>query len=464
MTRNPSKGLRKLAQIPLTKSEIGSHKVFREHGQSLPVPISRCDLVSKSRFPYVKFGDWFKYIIEFDLLENLVGTNDLADMQCNLTLFWQRFKASHPDHKMYDPAGVGAPQNHSMTIPVVVHGDEGRGRKKKQLMVLSCMGVLGKGSSRHNKSKDADVERPLFLNMLGNSSTTHFLHSVMPIGLYNATPDAYFQVLNLQAEEFTNLFTSGVQVQGRTYYIACVGCKGDAPYLAKSGQFTRNFARKPTSSKSKKPAEGICHQCLAGKEGMGYPVPFEEIGVENPMWLRTMYVLSGAPPDSPYMKIPFERDGTPGSFEKFFRFDLFHNVHLGVGKAFISSAVCMVLELLVGYTIGGAFDKLTDDFKDYCQRVKKTPYHKKLTSTLFGVNQSFKDCPAGGWNKGDHTTLLIRWFQDYCERHVVGHTADPVYLLCVSVLHFVYVSVSVVWGHFFCLLKIPIALCLPVPS
>jgi len=43
--------------------------------------ISRGDLVSKSGFPYVKFGGWLKYLVESDLLQYLVGTNDLEAMR-----------------------------------------------------------------------------------------------------------------------------------------------------------------------------------------------------------------------------------------------------------------------------------------------------------------------------------------------------------------------------------------------
>lgn len=441
MTRNPSKGLKKLAKVSLRKSEVGSHKVFRDHGASLDVKISRCDLVSKSGFPYVKFGDWLKYIVESDLLQYLVGTNDLKAMRSDLNLFWSRFQKSHPDHKMFDANEPGAPQNHGMTIPVVVHGDEGRGRKKKQLMVLSVMGVLGEGSSRCN-SKDGkgtavDSERSLFLNMIGSTTLTHFLSCVLPIGLYNHTPEAYYQVLDLQAKEFATLFAHGVEVRGRTYYVSCIGVKGDAPYLAKTGQFSRNFARKPTASSSKKPCEGICHQCDAGREDLPHSVPFEQIGVEEPVWLQTVGLHDCAELGSPFRQIPFERDGTPGSFAKLFRYDLFHNVHLGVGKAFASSAVCMVLELMEGYSIGDAFGKITEDFQSYCRSVQECPYHKRLTSSLFGVSSSFKDCPAGGWNKGDYTRLLLQWFQDYCDRNVIGKTTDPVYLLCVPALHLV---------------------------
>ena len=227
-------------------------------------------------------------------------------------------------------------------------------------------------------------------------------------------------------------------MRGRTSDVSCIGVKGDTPYLAKTRQFSQNFARKPTASSSKKPCEGICHQCDAGGEDLPHSVPFEQLGVQEPVWLQTVGLDDCAEPGSPFRQIPSERDGTPGSFVQLFRYDLFHNVHLGVGKAFASSAVCMLLELFEGYSIGDAFGKITEDFQSYCCRVKESPYHKRLTSSLFGVSSSFKDCPAGGWNKGDYTRLLLEWFEDYCDRNVIGKTTDPVYLLCVPALHLVH--------------------------
>ena len=161
-------------------------------------------------------------------------------------------------------------------------------------------------------------------------------------------------------------------MRGRTSDVSCIGVKGATPYLAKTRQFSQNFARKPTASSSKKPCEGICHQCDAGGEDLPHSVPFEQLGVQEPVWLQTVGLDDCAEPGSPFWQIPSERDGTPGSFVQLFRYDLFHNVHLGVGKAFASSAVCMLLELFEGYSIGDAFGKITEDFQSYCCRVKES--------------------------------------------------------------------------------------------
>ncbi|CAK9002243.1 unnamed protein product [Durusdinium trenchii] len=395
VTRNPSTALQRLARVPLKKSESGAHRVFKQCGQSLEIKISRVDLVSKTDFPYVRFSSWLKYLVEFDQMQQLVGVSDISTMNKVLKMFWSRFRESHPEHRMYS-AEPGAPQHPEFTIPVVTHGDEGRGRKKKQLMVLSTTGALGLGTSRcHSEGPDdqADVEQLLRLNHLGNTSLTHFLSCVLPIGLYNKTPEVLDQVLDLQAQEFVELFYEGLLVQGRRYFVAVLGCKGDAPYLGKCGHFERSFTRKPTRATSRKPAVGVCHLCLAGKENFAYDVPFEDFGVLKPAWLETVGLIRPWVMDPPYQQIPFESDHAP--FEKFFRFDLFHNLHLGVGKNFVSSAVCIILEMFQGLTLPQAFERLTADFRAYCQRNHEAPYHKTLQGSLFGVQGSFQETPEG---------------------------------------------------------------------
>lgn len=55
-------------------------------------------------------------------------------------------------------------------------------------------------------------------------------------------------------------------------------------------------------------------------------MPFEQLGVEEPVWLQTVGLDDCAEPGSPFRQIPSERDGTPGSFVQLFRYDLFHNI------------------------------------------------------------------------------------------------------------------------------------------
>ena len=118
-----------------------------------------------------------------------------------------------------------------------------------------------------------------------------------------------------------------------------------------------------------------------------------------------------------------------------------------MGKYYIASAVIVCMEL-IQQSIDGAFEFLTEDFVAYCRIKKESPYHKKLTKSLFGVEGSFKDCPDAAWSKGDFTRLLCQWFEDYCLRNVVGKTLDPLYLKCVTCTYYNCLSKLVVFLTF----------------
>lgn len=267
VTRVRSKGLKALSRVNLKKSETGAHRVFKSFGSSLEVPISKVDLPSAAQFPYVKFEDWLHYLVKHDELDCLVGTKDLPVMQQMLTSFWEKYRQVHSTHVIFTRNDI----NKAMTIPVLFHGDEGRGLKKKQVMILSTHGVCGSGTSKTPELVDSfgHPENPLALNMVGRTVATHFLLGAMPINLYNNSPESFYRVLEIQSDEFTYLFEQGTVIEGRRYYVCCIGIKGDAPFLAKAGRFERNFARRPTKKVSKKPCCGICHLCtlVYGRKG-----------------------------------------------------------------------------------------------------------------------------------------------------------------------------------------------------
>lgn len=436
VTRVKSKGLQALRDVNLKHSENGAHRVFRTFGQSLPVKISKTDVESMKDFPYVRFSSWMKYLIEEDYMEHLVGVSDLAEMKKTLTLFWKRYQMSNPNHRMFH-SDTGAACHPEVTIPILHHGDEGRSHKKKQIMILSLVGILGRGTSRCNRSTDEgsamDESSPLHLSMLGDSLQNHFLFAALPIKLYNQT-DSLYQVLSLMGDEMDALFNQGVLIGQQRYFVAMLGVKGDSPYLAKSGRFERTFCRRPTKHVSQSLCIGICHRCLAGREGWVVDLPYEEFGAEFPTWSITEALEKPYVVPSPLLRVPFLKEDADDGDLSFWQFDLFHNIHLGMGKNFISSAVCICIELLDG-SLERAFQSLTLDFQQYCRSNHESPYHKKLSPSLFGVDSGFNQTPEAGWSKGDFTRLVLKWFEDYAKREVLGKTQDPICLACVALFN-----------------------------
>lgn len=421
--RHKSKGCQALASVKLKKSETGAHKVFRAFGQSLPIRLSRTNLPTLKRFPYISFSTWFRHLVKNDELQRLVGVQDHLQIQDRLLKFWDHYFHVDKEHIIYDRHMAGD-LCVSRTIPVLHHGDEGRGYKKRQLMVLATHGVLGMGSLHDQRMKE---KGHLPLNYKGNTYLTHFLTCVLPISLYGDCPESFDHMLDVIACEFRDLFLNGIVVDGVKWWICCLGVKGDAPYLTKSGHFDRSFYRRPTAATSRTPCIGVCHLCCAGKEDWVQPVPYEDFG-ESPSWIQTIGLLKPYSELSPLFKIPFSYDGE--RCEAIFRFDLFHNWHSGIGKAFASSAAVNYLDLIEASSLEKKLEILTADFQMFCRKYRHSPYYKRLTKALFGIN-SLQDQPAGSWTKGDYTRLMCEWLEDSFPRFLDGRTADPLHLKMV---------------------------------
>lgn len=416
-----------LANVNMHHSENGAHRVFREFGQALPVKISRIDLPSKKRFPFVKCSDWMKYLAETDRLNLVVGSQKLSEVQPLLREFWDRYRSVAPTHEIYQREQQGL-LDCSRTLPLLHHGDEGRGYKKLQVMISSTHGLLGNGCrmtdpGKLNPTVVGGVDDPMKLNMVGNAFLTHFIHFLMPVAVYKETPQAFDMLMEALAKDYASLFYDGFKVESEQFWACCVACKGDSPFLVKAGHFDRSFYHRPLKAQSRTAGVGVCHACCAGKEDWVPRVECEEFG-SNPTWLQTVEVLCPWTIRPPFLDIPRELDNPNG--ERFFQMDLFHNFHLGAGKYFISSAVVSIIDsLLVGSSWGERFEKLTDEFSAFCKQRKFHAYYKKLTAEMFGVATNQQNCPKGNWPKGDQTTMLAMFLEDFCDRHVVGRVHDP---------------------------------------
>ena len=60
--------------------------------------------------------------------------DEIDSFSNTLELFWNRFLAAHPGFEF-----VGSP---GLAIPYCLHGDEGRGKGKKPIMVLSLQPLV----------------------------------------------------------------------------------------------------------------------------------------------------------------------------------------------------------------------------------------------------------------------------------------------------------------------------------
>lgn len=305
-------------------------------------------------------------------------------------------------------------------------------------MVGSSHGLLGNGCrlTEPEELKSQNIgssSDPMKLNYVGNTFLTHFIHFLMPVALYKESPESFDLVLQQLAADYKLVFDEGIKVKGlEKMWACCVACKGGSPYTAKTGHFDRSFYHRPLKATSKTPGVGVCHCCLAGVESLpqNQRVEFEEFG-PSPGWLRTQELVAPWSNAPPFLAIPRETANPNG--ERFWQFDLFHNFHLGAGKYFVSSAMVHIVQTIFPQpNIDARFDALTRDFQRFCKQNKLHPYYKNLTKQMFGVQLNHKACPSGNWPKGDQTTLMAVYLEDFCKRAVVGKVHDPTCLKIAS--------------------------------
>ena len=234
------------------------------------------------------------------------------------------------------------------------------------------------------------------------------------------------------------------------------------------GGLQRSYRRAPRSAKEGKDASfmaGICHLCLAGHGEGGNE--WEDLSLHQswttsfwyciycgflwlPFSIKDIYIYivyiwyiciiqhdhenisnTGQPrkigerlisqsyeevlpepwdEESPWTQNLMTETGLQGK-ARFFKVDIWHVVHMGVAKDFISSALCLVQVLLDGSNVDCRFQHMTTLYKDWCKKNKKTKYLTKLTKdTVGGCGK--RDEPAAGWNKAAVSTTLME-FTDY---------------------------------------------------
>ena len=143
---------------------------------------------------------------------------------------------------------------------------------------------------------------------------------------------------------------------------------------------------------------GVCHLCLAGTNGC----PFEDTAT-NAVWLPTIGVQPPWDEAPCFVKLPHCLSH-PGSFLKA---DLWHCIHLGVGKAFIASVLQISLECVPATNNDDRFQWLTSHYHRWCRSVRVSSHVSKISPYLV----SYGDGPGatGNWSKGALTTNLAKW-------------------------------------------------------
>ena len=417
-----SKGLLNLSKCTHSHSERDFHSLANQFQLALPIPLTTINKTRGVRytgdFSVLALCDWCKFHLDFNTWHILAGLSKPDETrECAIfSEFWRRYRLLKPAHQMWKLV-----DEHSIdlgrTAPLILHGDEGRGRKRAAFLVLAYHSYLGKGTDLANLSRKHRPYKTMRLNYSGNSHTHRMLSAVLPKMVRDSI--AFKDIIKFVTDDSLKILKDGVRGPGGNIYrMAVVQVVGDWMFLQKVANLERSYAnveKRPRNENSR--PRGICHCCKAGQ----LEVPFEDTR-PTAAWRRTLF----AEDDQPFSSRPTLLDlpHEPHKAPDFFTYDLWHAFHLGLGKTFTASVLAMMSEQIGASNIEARFSQLSAAFLDFCDEFHESSYITSISKDTLGWPDT-KTFPNGQWNKGHVTTLLCKFIAHWF--HVNGTAGDPLF-------------------------------------
>lgn len=396
-------GIQEVANCRLQHSEHELNRIAESYNLCLPVPLSPIE-PDQEELVGLKLTNWAKLLLKENLWHILAGLRqpDSERSKCIWKSFWERYQEIDPAHPIYERARAGL-IDLCQTAAVLYHGDEGRGRKRGAVMISNFYSLLGRGTSMANRVRKGRFIKHK-LNYVGSTYSTRFLSGILPKHLYGKKEHALRSLFRFGASEAEHMFYKGVTCpRGTQHYMCLLHICGDWPFLMKCGNLGRGFTRsaKTEHANTKTPAAGVCHLCLAGTKGF----PWEQLDTEEPLWLSTCHAKPPFQPVPEFLSVPHNTQMAAAMFMP----DVWHNWHLGVGRAFLGSVIARAVAHFPGSKIGTRFESLSNHFLAWCRTAKRQPYISRITQDTINWKEKSR-YPLGGWSKGNTTYVLMLWF------------------------------------------------------
>lgn len=321
-------------------------RMMRRLGVGWRVPLDTCDVRvednSHTRVTYLDPRKLVTYLVE-TVPSLFLGSSDVDHGKACLEAFWGAYRTGHDSHVVYELF----PDELSHCIPIAVHGDEGRGKRRSSTTLISFESVIGlKGHTSACKScqpfggvpscmdgvdNKHRLAKQLRTNLKGHSFIQHFPFCIIPGVLGKQVKTLTDTLLQMFAQKLEDLFNEGFEARSEHWRLVVVACKGDLKWHTKTCNFERSY-----ESRGRQQALSACHLCYAGIDQL----PTEDLN-ERPCWEHTTY---GSRPWSeskpPLMDaIPYD----PSKPEAMYKTDEFHTLRLGTYRHFTASAIFLYL-------------------------------------------------------------------------------------------------------------------------
>ena len=396
-------------------------RFVKRWGLRWKIPISTYEHEDDVQVPFIAPSDILSHMIDKSPELLFGGYTKAEKIRELLSDFWCSYRAWHPTHEVFRHSSEGD-LDLRYTLPVLIHGDEGRGVRKGNIAVCSMETPFGLATHTEHVPCDwpccdpakADTTPCAWqsVNLQNHSFLTKYLLFLMPNKLYkkDGVLAGLLRVIFLQLR---SLFFEGLKISGQFWHVAVIGCKGDMAWFLKIADLDRSFARL-----SKKCDQMCCHECLAGCTAM----PFEDLS-DQPSWAASVYAQRPwlEPPASGLCLVPFDASCP----EAILRRDIFHNLKVGVLQDFIAGSLVVIADFgyfnegqsHVNNSIVTVLARMHGHFKLWCAAMGKSP-------SLQGFTKQFLNIPTRkhyGWSKskGSDSVLLAQWLMlltKACER------------------------------------------------
>ena len=398
-----SGGLLEVAHCSLENSERDCRRVL-VNKFGLALKVRRSHLKSLPHIPMLKIRDWYDFFLRNSCMHILHGLQQPHPVRerAILSAFWQRFRKLHPQHQVFEQASQGK-IDLEHAVPLLLHGDEGRGRRHVAHFVLSFHSMLGRGFGKMANQEHTWAK--MECNFEGHTFTNRFLIATLRKKDYSEEQKEVWNTLMQEVavdagSMWKHPVSSGASL---TYWGIVLGITGDWPFLHKSGNFSRSFNNIQKRTTVKKEPAGICHLCRGGQTGYS----FEQVGTRRPAWLQTAFTQSPFLEPSPFVENLLHE---PGKGSALWCFDWFHTMQLGVLKHYLGSVLALLSEQESAGNIDDRFSALSQGYKDWCHQNSRRAFVSKLSKETIGWDTT-SQYPKGTWHKGALSTVLMEFVE-----------------------------------------------------
>ncbi len=406
---------------------------------SLPVPVKRIDHDAAGETKethWVPPSEWLRVLVR-KFPHCIFG--DCENVELQLESFWSMYQGYNPSH----PVFTHHSSHLGSTIPIQLFGDEGRGQKRGNFLLWSFASAIGLFDLPHEsscecqdhlKSKpsvqldppelvqvDANyLQRAMkhMTNYKGHSYVTRHLIFGLPHWCYKKYPWVVDKHMVLLSSDLGKCFRDGIEVNGKLYFAATIGSKGDMKHQMEFGSLTRSYH---TFAKGRQGNALMCSLCHAGRAGIGF-----EDTQDQPKWAESLFASR---PWNSTPKILLHLPHNANEAEEFFQLDAFHLVKVGLGRDVCGSGV-MILATLGLYdwephlskNLPERLSRAHSSFTLWCAGSKHKPGLRSFTKQFLNVT-SKRSFP---WmnSKGSDTMMVMKYLNWFAGIQLLSPTTD----------------------------------------